>query len=166
MRHVYQIRAQGEHHRGFDVTGMDAKPVLMRAEERIYIAAIGRGEGQAKPVDAIDQHAEPGAQVSRHHIHQADLAAVAVEQHHAFHPGGGHAFADLGPDADHGFRLEGQGAGKLRVFRAVPHGLGGQKQGGNIGGNMGQRMRYHAIDQRAVHLQWQVRTMLLGGSYR
>ncbi len=32
-------------------------------------------------------------------------AAVRVEQHQLVHAGGGHAFGDVGPQADHGFRL-------------------------------------------------------------
>jgi len=103
---------------------MDSKTVLVRAEQGIHILARRPDQGQTKPVDAVNQHAQPRAQIACHDVQQPHLPTVRVEQHQLAHAGGGHALAQFGPEADHRLGLERQGARKQRMFGAEPDRLG------------------------------------------
>ena len=117
MVHVYTIGRQGQQQGGFDFAAMDAKTVLFSAELGIHILALLIHQRQVEPVHAVDQHAQTGPQVARDHIQQAHLSAMGIEQHQLLHAAGGHAFGDLGPQAQHRVCLEGERAAKPRVFR-------------------------------------------------
>ena len=139
--------------------------MFVRAEQGIHVTAVGCRQGQAEPVHAVHQHAQPGAQVTRHHIHQAHLPAMAVEQHQSLDATGGHAFTDLGPKPDYCFRFECQRTGKLCMLRAEAHSLGRQKQSRYLGRDVWQGMGNHTIHQGAVHLQGQMRAVLFRGCH-
>ena len=74
--HIDLIGLERQHHRGFNLAPMDAKAVFMGAEQVVDRRTCRGLQWQVEPVHAVDQHAKAGAQVTRHHIKQADLAAV------------------------------------------------------------------------------------------
>ncbi|MCY1368886.1 hypothetical protein D9M69_558920 [compost metagenome] len=135
--------------------------MFLVAEHRIQVAAGLIQQRQMEPVHAVDQHAQPGAQVARHHIHQAHLPAVGVEQHQLLHAAGRHALADLGPQAQHRFGFQRERAGEARVFGRVAHGLRGQEQRGQIRRDVRDARGDHTVGDVGVHRQRQVRAVLL-----
>ena len=133
----------------------------MRAEQRRHGRTSRIQQRQVEPVDAVHQQTKPGAQVPRHHIKQADLPAMGVEQHQLFDTRGGHGLGDVGPQPEDGVGFERECAGKRRVFRAETDGLRGQKQHRLAGRQVRQRGCHNTLDQGGVHVQRQMRAVLL-----
>jgi hypothetical protein len=123
LAHVHLLGLERQHERGFDISPMDAKPVFLWREQTGYLLT----QRQVEPAGVPHHHAQSAAQVSRHQIHQADVAAMAVEQHQPVDSCAVHAFTQLHPHAQHGVSAQGQGTGKRRVFVAEAYRLGGQK---------------------------------------
>ncbi|KAF1042570.1 MAG: hypothetical protein GAK34_02789 [Delftia tsuruhatensis] len=139
---------------------MDAEAVLMRAELR-----IGRIVHQAEPAAAVDQQAVAHAQLARHDVHHADLAAMAVEQQQPAHAGPRHAGAQFGPKRDHRGGRQRQRAGKRLVLHAEADVLRRKKEHGQVGRQQRQGRIDHALQQAGIDGQRQVRPMLLHGGH-
>ena len=164
--HAHPPGPQRQHQRGFHVAGVDAEAVLLGTETRVDVLPLCVQQRQVEPVDAVDQQPQARAQVARHQVERAHLAAVAVEQHQLAHAAGGHTLTDLGPDAHQRLGLERERAGKAGVLGRKAHRLGGQEQRGQVGRDVRQCRRHHAVDDIRVHRQRQVRAVLLGRRHR
>ncbi len=95
LAHAHELRRQRQHHRSLDLARVHAEAVLLRAELRARVA-----QRQVEPAHAVDDEAVRRAQLARHDVHRAHVAAVRVEQHQLLHAGARHARADLVPQAD------------------------------------------------------------------
>ena len=140
--------------------------MLVGAELRGHRRARLVEQRQIKPVDAIHQHAEPGAQIPRHHIEQPDLTAVRIKQHQFVDAGGRHRFGNFRPQANEGVGFERQRAGKARVFGAETDRLRRQKQRGQIIRQVRQRGGNDALGQRRIDVERQVRAVLFSRGHR
>ena len=158
-RHLHLFRGQMQQHGGFDLARVDTKAVLMGAEGRVYFLR----QRQIEPAAVNHQQAMLLAQLPRHDVHAADVAAVGVKEQQFFHPGAGHTCANVAPQRQQGGRLQAQGAGKGLVLTTQANGLGGQGQGRNVGGQLRQGGGHNALGQRGIDAQGQMRAMLLGG---
>ncbi len=69
-----------QHHRALEVAGVDAVLAFVRGEQAF-------GQAQRVPVGGHDHHVVRFAQVARHDVHHAHLAAVAVVEHQLAHAG-------------------------------------------------------------------------------
>ncbi len=92
------------------------------------LAVDAFGHAERKPVDADHHHVVFDAQFSRDNIHDTDLAAVAVKQHHLAHAACGYTVANLAPHADNRFSRESQRAGIKAMLIALANGLSWEKQ--------------------------------------
>ncbi|OIQ67271.1 hypothetical protein GALL_511520 [mine drainage metagenome] len=111
-------RVKRQQHRGLNSTAVNAKTLLVGAKQRIEVLPIGIEQGQVEPADAVHQQAQTRAQVTCHQIHHAHIATMGVEQHQFADAGSCHRLGNVGPEPQHGFILECQGAGKTGVFGA------------------------------------------------
>jgi len=91
----------------------------------------------------------------------AHVAAMAVEQQQLLDAGARHAFAQLGPQRDQRAGRQGQRAGVGAVLGGQAQLLWRQKQHRQLGRQQRQRRLDHAVKQRSVHRQRQMRPMLL-----
>ena len=107
-----------------------------------------------------------GAQVPRHDVHHADLAAVRIEDQQFLDARAGHAGAKFHPQCHHRLRRQSQRAGETDVFRAQADLLGWQNQHWQIGRQVGQGRLNHAVDQIGIHTQGQMWAVLLDGGHR
>ena len=139
---------------------MCAEAVFLGAEQAHHRFS----QWQLVPTGAKHQQAMAGAQLAGHHIHQADISPMGVEQDHFFQARTGHTSANVTPQFDQGGRGHAEGARKRRVLGAQTQVLGGQKQHRISAGQVGERRRHHAIHQGGVHIQGQMGTMLLCGT--
>ena len=153
---------QRQHERGLDLPGVGAKAVFVGTEALRQVVAVGVHQRQLVPIDAIDSQPQTHPQVAPHDVHEAGLPAVGVEQHQLAHTAGSSAFGHVGPQAQHGFGFERERAAKAAVLGAIAHRQGGQKQGGGSGRQGGDGGMHQTIGDGAVHLQRQMRAMLLG----
>jgi hypothetical protein len=148
-----------QHHRAFEVARMHAVLALVRGEQAL-------GQAQRVPVGGDDHHVVLLAQVARHDVHHAHLAAVAVVEHQLAHAGLGDAGADVLPQRDQRVGRHGQRARVARMLVALAVGHGGQEQHRQVVGQVRERGAHHAVDGGGVGRHRQVRTVLLGGAHR
>ena len=110
-----------EHHGGLDSAAVDAVLHLGRREKPVRQAG-------AEPAAHHDEHLQPDPQVAGDDVHDLRLAAVAVEQDQLADTGAVDALADLGPDADQGFRRQRQGTGESLMLVGLADGHHRQNQ--------------------------------------
>lgn len=135
--HVDEIGTQGEHEGGFDLASVDAEAVFVGGKAGVEVVAVFVEQWQVEPAGVVDEQAKAGADVACHHVHQAAVAAVAVEDEEFAHAAAGHRCGDIEPEVEDGFGAQREGAGEALVFGAEADGLGGQ----GVDRGIGQQVR-------------------------
>ena len=161
MLHAHRGGRQVQHHRGLDRAAVDAEAVLLGAEQAVHLI----GQRQAEPAAAVDQQAAALAQLARHDVHGRHVAAMAVEQQQLPHARARHALAQLGPQRDQRGGRERERARVGQVLGGQAHVLRRQEQRRQAGGQQRQRGGDHALQERGIDRQRQVRPMLLDGGH-
>ena len=141
---------------------MHAEAVFFGAEQAVH----GVAQRQVPPAAAVDDQVAARAQLARHDVHQADLAAVRVEQQQFLHARPRDAFAQFDPAAITVAEDKGERAGKTRVLGAVAHLLGRQEKHRQVRRQDAAGRGDDAVHQSLVHRQRQVRPVLLGCAQR
>ncbi len=142
-----------QHHRGFHVTGMNA--VL-----GVVVAVDAFRHSETEPVNAHHHHIVADAKLSRHDIHDTDLAAMAVEKRHFADAACCHAATDFAPHANDRLCRECQRAGIKTVLVALADGLRRQEKRVACFGQAGDCFLHHAVDNSSIDCQRQVRSVL------
>ncbi len=163
--HVDEIGAQGEHQGGFDLASVDAEAVFIGGKAGVEVVAVFVEQWQVEPAGVVDEQAKAGADVACHHVHQAAVAAVAVEDEEFSHAAAGHRCGDVEPEVENGFGAQCEGAGKALVFGAEADGLGGQGVNRGIGWQVWCGGLQNAFQKIGIDRQGQVRAVLFGGGH-
>lgn len=163
--HVDEIGTQGEHEGGFDLASMDTETVFIGGKAGVEVVAVFVEQWQVEPAGVADQKAKAGADVACDHVHQAAVAAVAVEDEEFAHAAAGHGCGDVEPEVEDGLGAQREGAGEALVFGAEADGLGGQGVDGRIGRQVRRGGLQDAVEQVGIDGQGQVRAVLFGGGH-
>lgn len=163
--HVDEIGAQGQHEGGFDLAGVDAEAVFIGGKAGVEVVAVCVEQWQVEPAGVADQKAKAGADVACDHVHQAAVAAVAVEDEEFAHAAAGHGCGDVEPEVEDGLGAQREGAGEALVFGAEADGLGGQGVDRGIGRQVRRGSLQDAVEQVGIDGQGQVRAVLFGGGH-
>lgn len=163
--HVDKIGMQGEHEGGFDLASVDAEAVFIGGKAGVEVVAVFVEQWQVEPAGVVDQKAKAGADVACHHIHQAAVAAVAVEDEEFAHAAAGHRCGDIEPEVEDGFGAQREGAGEALVFGAEADGLGGQGVDRGIGQQVRRGGLQNAFQKIGIDGQGQVWAVLFGGGH-
>lgn len=163
--HVDEIGTQGEHEGGFDLASVDAEAVFVGTEAGVEVVAMFVEQWQVEPAGVVDEQAKAGADVACHHIHQAAVAAVAVEDEEFAHAAAGHRCGDIEPEVEDGFGAQREGAGEALVFGAEADGLRGQGVNGRIRRQVWCGGLQDAFEQVGIDGQGQVRAVLFGSGH-
>ncbi len=153
--HAHELRPEMQHERGFDIAAMDAEALFVLIDH-----AVRRTE--AGPLGGNDGHLISDAQFACDNTHDVEIAAMRVDDHHLAQAGLGNLRADRRPDRDQKLRAERQRAGAINVFIGLADLLQRQHEEIEIVGALDLQFCQHALSDRDIGCDRQVRAMLLG----
>jgi len=144
-----------QHQRGLDLAAMDAVAAFMLGDHTLGIA-------EAAPLGRDDHHLVAHAQFPGDDAHYVDIAAMGIDDDELANSGFGDFCADCGPGRDQDFRAEGQAARAIDMFVGLADLLGGKDEKVEVVRTLDFEFRQHAVSDRDVGCDRQVRAVLLG----